>query len=143
MPTNKSNNGWKTVLRNPSKKLRKNESCFIINTPGGDVFVQFLFIEIHPKIRRATNHFLNNHAAVRGDVIGETGKMTAAGLRVAYVSSSKTIYSNKQSSLNDCESMRLLKEASSAFHSCFKNGKLKLMIFPLNFYAVATKRSIC
>ena len=124
----KENHGWDFVLRRPTRNAIRNQpnsASFDILTPNGPIYVRFPRISMTDNIKDATNHFLLNHTHIRNKMPGESGVIACAGLRVDYVTSSKTHYQISLSSCLSHKTTRILKESALEFHQFLKNNVLE------------------
>ena len=95
-PSGDDNNGWKIVLRKPSRKKKKSMSSFkIMNDRLGKIIVEFIHGGIPDKIQAGVNYFLSNHAPVR-NIPFEQGIMAAIGRKVDVRTSCLSLYRSEK-----------------------------------------------
>ena len=112
MPTKKSDNGWKCIVRSPTsgKEISKHR----IKTDDGLILVEYLQVDLDLPVKDAVDYFLSNHNETR-NIDGENGIMTMAGHRIDLPLSSKLDYA-PSSGDNRNHSKYYLDNGAASFH---------------------------
>jgi len=117
MPGKLNTKGWDHVIRKPIENLGKQGLVYDINTPDGNIKVQYLRGEVPKSISKSVKHFMENHTPTR-NTQGESGVMVAAGMRVDTTSSSRIMYvpSKNNTSVTRGRSTLFLRDAARDFN---------------------------
>lgn len=127
LPTEKSDNGWKHVIRSPTlfrSRTRKRQSKHKnahqmkhkIKTDDGVILVEYMTGEPDMKIKDAVNYFMSHHNVTR-NIEGESGVMTMAGHRFDLPLSTRLDYTTSSVKEDRKDSKSHLENGAVSFHN--------------------------